>query len=322
MPLVVWGRLTRRINRLPQSASKEWIASNRRLSLTILTLSVLGLITIRFTWLANRDSLGHLDSDALFRDIIDGLLGTVFVSAIISTVLWWISPPTDVIPSGFQIFPREISGRLETSARDTEEWEYSGHTGRYIRSRILPILDRAATQGNKRIRLRAVITDPRDQAACDYYVAYRRQARSTEFFDDDWSLETIRVELLATIIAIIRLANLNRNIEADIGLRKTISLIRIDRSSDRVITTLEDPQEPAFDYPKGSRFYDYMRRQCAMDWDQCDHLDLSSLNSNCNWEDVSGVHARLSLILRTDFFDRDIVSKALSIFKAGRSPYA
>ena len=122
---------------MQQSSVSEWMLAHRRLVVTVLILGFLILIGVRFLLFPTHTPSGDIDWEALVRNILDGLIATVVVSFVVAVTLWWTKPPLERIPPGFEILPDQISKSLERAALESDEWEYVGHTGRYVRNREL-----------------------------------------------------------------------------------------------------------------------------------------------------------------------------------------
>src|SRR5438445_428833 len=133
---------------------REYLYVYRRLIYTAVFLITLLIIITRVYFFANitNDEIDYKDTT---RSFLDTLLSTIFVTGSISVWAWWIRiSPGSAIEAGIEILPRDISSELEKVARDADEWEYVGHTGRYVRARIFPILLESAIKNNKLISIR------------------------------------------------------------------------------------------------------------------------------------------------------------------------
>jgi hypothetical protein len=305
----------------------EWAAKHRQLALTAIGLVLITLLLIRFGFLAERDISGNIDVLTVVRRVLDGLIASIVVSGLVTFGIWWTKPPLALASAGSHagfepILPREISKYLEQAARETDEWEYCGHTGRYVCSRIFPILEDAVKHSEKRIRVRMTIIDPRDSAACEYYANYRRLSRSHQMFNEDWTARKTQVELVATILTTLRLAQSTPRIIAEIGLGRRVMHMRVDRASSELIATLEDPQEQAFRCLHGSAFYRYYRSQCEMDWEQCS-LHIPSAQTKLALDDpTSAAEALRSILGESGNFSDDLVRESFGAIAKGRSRYA
>lgn len=162
--------------------------------------------------------------------------------------------------------PKEISKSLEEAAKATDEWEYVGHTGRYVRNRIFEIMKDQSGRENRPSRIRLIVLHPANDALCGYYATYRNRSRSSEMFQVNWSTDRVKEELIITLLKTIKLHAGSNYITCEIGFRNFVSQYRSDMSNNQVTITQEDPQEPAFQYPRGSKFYEYSRRENQLIW--------------------------------------------------------
>lgn len=253
----------------------EWIAAHRRAVLTAAAILLAILVFARFSWLLERNANGNPEVFAVLRGQIDGLISTIVVSGTLATFFWWFKPPSNRLPTGGEIFPDEISSRLRKAAAEADEWEYVGHTARFVRAAVLPALVQRSKLQGANIKIRAVILDPTCSETCQRYAEYRNRSRSSSIAPSAWTKETVQTELLATIICFLQAKASNPQLYVDIGVTETFSLWRYDRSDKQIIATQEDPQQPAYQYQRGSRFYSYHRQECELTWLQCHQLAIN-----------------------------------------------
>ncbi len=299
----------------------EWVNNHRRLVVTCLILLVFCLVLIRLFMLTPGLSTSADAWADLCRDVIDGIVTTVLVSAVVASFLWWLGPKPERIPPGAELPPDEIGRALQINAMATENWEYVGHTGRYVRSQVLPVLAGQAKIMGRQIPFRVVIIDPTSLSTARAYCAYRRASRSSPYSDAEWSLEHLQAELVATILVILLARSESPNVMASLGLVSNISVFRYDRSDGAIVVTQEDPQQPAFIYHRGSRFYDYYRKECELSWAQAREVDVHAVGE----VSLNDPHS-VALALRAIFGDRferieACIPEALAAAAARKSPY-
>lgn len=255
-----------------RSNLRAMIGAHRRAVLLSVALLLALAIWLRLFMFVERVD-GGINHDALIRASLDGLLSTVLVSAVIATFFWWVSAPANGqhAPAMGELFPDLISTRLERAAVIASQWDYVGHTGRYVRSRILPILGARSRREAKSITIRFVIIDPANVPLCAAYADYRGKSRSSPFSPRSWDAEGIQTELLTTIICLIQAKARFPDLEINLGLATNFGLWRFDRSNHMVVVTQEDPQQPAYRYEverseAETRFFNYHSRECDLAW--------------------------------------------------------
>lgn len=305
---------------MKESKISEWMISHRRLVVTLLILAFLSLLVVRIFVFPTLDAAGNIDWTAMITSSLDGLISTIVISFVVAVTLWWTKPPTDRIPPGFEVLPTSISKQLEHEATLTDQWEYLGHTGRYVRNRIFPILEKHAQKQNQRIHIRMVILDPRNDELCDQYAKYRNRSRSSEIFQDHWSKQKVKEELIATVARCIILDQEENQVRCEIRFRSFLSQFRLDVSRDQIMVTQEDPQEPAFSYPRGSRFFDYYKRENQLIWDHASPLPQSITASNYN-QCMNMLAEQLASFLGGSDSAK-VADRALELLQSDRSPYA
>jgi hypothetical protein len=249
---------------------RAWISYHERMISIVFILLLIFLLFVRFVWFGETTVEGNTDSVAVTRSILNGLISALVVTAVVALVLRYTSPPREAAGSTSYIQSNDIDGHLRAGAIKTKEWTYYGHTGRYVRSAIFPILLDQARRG-RAIHVRMLILDPSDDRLCEYYARYRDTTRTARR-GPQWSKDTVKSELLATVFTAMELRALSPAINMEIGFVKHVSLFRLDLATDRVLITQEDAHEPALGYDSDSRFYDYYRRDATMALDQARRL--------------------------------------------------
>lgn len=306
---------------MKMSKLSEWMLAHRKMVVSFLGISFVLLLVLRIFVFPTLDTDGEVDWHSLIGTTLDGLISTIIVSFVVAITFWWIKSPLDRIPPGFEIVPTAISNTLESAARKSAEWEYIGHTGRYVRNRIFPILDNSSRRNNRPVHLRMMILDPRNLDLCERYANYRNQSRSSEILADNWTPETVRIELLTTIAKTALLNAETNQVQCEIRFRHVLSQFRVDASDDWIVVTQEDPQEPAFSYPKGSKFFDYYRRENRLVWDQSPPFDLAAITPN-QVSDRVDLKNNLIAFIGGEANETGLVEASISLLDDDRSPYA
>lgn len=299
---------------------RSWITHHERMVGIIIVLTLTVLIGIRFWWLGETRQDGSPDTDAVWRSILTGLITTIIVTTFVTLAVRYTSPPREIADATSYIQSHDISTYLEDAARSTKEWAYYGHTGRYVRSAIFPILLEKARAG-RAINVRMLILDPGDDHLCEYYARYRNAARTAKR-GTPWSKETVKSELLATVLAAMELRASSASIDMEIGFVKQVSLFRIDLATDRLLITQEDTQEPALGYESASRFYEYYRRDVMIARDQARRLNqLGPLQKFSLADRASCLTALASTGLDLISFPDPVVSEAFKKATERVNPY-
>ena len=306
---------------MQNSVIANFLLAHRRMVVTGLGIAFCLLVVVRFLGFPTLDNDGNTDWWSLFVEVLDGLISTIVVGFVVAVTLWWTRPPLDRIPPGFEVPPVDISKILQAAAIDSDEWVYIGHTGRYVRNRIFPILRQCSQQHNMDVRVRMMILDPRDIVLCEEYAKYRKRCRSNETFRDNWTPEKVRKQLIATVAKTACLHAENNHVQCEIRFRNALSQFRFDKSNDQIMVTQEDPQEPAFSYPRGSRFFDYYQRENQLIWNQSPNFDISEVTP-CDAENRDELQSKLNEFMGGDEEAEQLVASSLEIIDNDHSPYA
>ncbi len=184
-----------------------------------------------------------------------------------------------------------------------------------------PILMNQSRRSNRPIRVRMMILDPRNQVLCLHYANYRNRSRTSELFQRTWTPDEVRAELVATTIKTITLNNSVNAVNCELRFRNFLSQFRYDASNTQITVTQEDPQEPAFQYLRGSRFFEYYRRESRLIWDQSGLFDLDKF-AQTNFDNERVIFDFIKIFLDDTTSAEALSPKVASILRCDRSPYA
>jgi hypothetical protein len=244
----------------------DWVSAHRRAVVLCIVLLIVIICWIRVYGVGEWDTNGSFQYIGFIRNIIDGLLSTIAVTFVIATFFWWVGAPVRNTPIGGEIPPYGIGASLNKAAQTAAEWEYFGHIGRDARCRVLPILGKRTKAESIRISIRFIIINPANTNLCKAYADYRTRSRSSTMRPRAWDIPTVQADLLATIVCLIKAKAEHPQLEIRLGLAAHFGLWRFDRSDEVVIVTQEEPQQPAYRYVRGSRFFAYHRQECEEAW--------------------------------------------------------
>jgi len=236
-------------------------------SFLVLALSIAGVFTIAICvpstpfWSAVSNLLISVVASGAFA-LMSGLYLTyIFVD------------PNDLATRS-AVLPRDIGAALEQIASSATDYRIFVRTGRHFRAEILPILVRQARQSRQSLRVRVVLLDLRDAATCERYANFR----FTSSFDRKlWSVDYVRTEVLATILALIQTSRENPGlIDVELFLTKRLSTFRIEGTADELLVTREDPKDNAMRYRRSDS--DYSAFSTELDWICADAVRIQNQN--------------------------------------------
>jgi hypothetical protein len=231
------------------------------------------------------------------------------------------SPIEDNISETF-IQPFEIDECLRAGAINTREWYYLGHTGRYIRSQILPFINKDSLAKNEYKKIKVIILDPLNDNLCGFYATYRNDSRSIHITKNRWSSERVRNDLIATVLCMIELHQANSMLEVDVGFLNNVSLFRADISSSMALITQEDNQEPGIRYSSDSHFYRCYRRELELAWRQSQVLRILDVHTPLDLTDARSMRTCLSEVgMDVSVLSDDVLTQAGAQAQKKESPY-
>ena len=302
---------------------QAWIYHNRRLFLTVVGLCFTVALLTRGLVFYETNSRGEPDKLAMLRSILDNLLATIAVTTAVSIAVKWLRGPIDPTAAEQLVWPFQIDDALREGALRSREWYYLGHTGRFVRSQILPTLSNESHARNESKRIMVIILNPTNPEACRFYADYRNDSRSRNMRKEIWTEDTVRAELLATILCMIELQQANAKLDINVGLIEYTLLFRTDISSSMVLVTQEDSQEPAIRYSSESHFFRCYRRHCELAWKQSTQLLIRNAKTPLVLANVATVRSCLEEVgvSLVSFSDKVITAAGTYAIKK-ESPYA
>lgn len=186
---------------------------------------------------------------------INNLLISVVASGVFALVSglyisYFFVDPKDIVARS-TLLPEDIGDALRAIATTAVDYKIFVRTGRHFRADVLPVIVKRARETRHPIRVEVVLLDFRDKNICERYADYRR----TSSFDRQlWDTTFVQKEVLATILALIRVSRENRGlVDVHLFLSKRLSTFRIEGSSDEILVTREDPKDTASRYPRAHR---------------------------------------------------------------------
>jgi hypothetical protein len=195
--------------------------------------------------------------------MLESLFATTIATAFIGAFLFYLTPAT-ADPKQLEILPpREISAAFDEALATTNFWRFKGGFGRYLRTKTIPTLSEKARRRNRNVAIVAQIIDPRDQRLCSLH-ADLRNSTTTVDNRNDWTLNSVRSQLYATILTVLRYQKQVALLEIELYLANHFLPSRIDLSSDAVIVTREDRRAPAIRARRDSYFYDTMDHEISV----------------------------------------------------------
>jgi hypothetical protein len=207
----------------------------------------------------------------------------------------------------------EVTHALAEARRTTDHWHFKGGTGTYMRAVTLPECVNFAKTGRRPLLLRMEIIDPTNDGACDRYARFRRSlASQVDVHDELWTLDRVRKESYATILAGAWWPQRYHLLDVEIGLSPVMTTLRWDLSSSRLVITQEDPRSPALLVEKGRFYYDRLLIELRTSHEQTRKVPLDLAKSMTLDEEeptvdqVRGFFEQIGLKLPGSFTDRDV----------------
>ena len=248
---------------------------NRRLYLGALSATAVALVLFR-TFAIPRWDGSKVKAIEVLSSVVDSLLGGTLAALAVSALVFWLYRSEErTADEAVVVGPREISNELKSAAEVTTEWNYRGHTGRYFRSSIMPLLESRTERHGRYITIRAQLLDPDDADRLRFFVHYRRSVNpEKELY---WTEERARAEILATLVALVTAPSSSPRISCEVFVGGYVSPFTVDMASSVAVVTRESAALGALKYPLGSTFFDSMAEDLHLAREQARALPTISV---------------------------------------------
>ena len=281
----------------------------------------LALLILCFILMVRYLLLPGLDIDIpILNKVLEDVFSSGFTTVFIAYLIFWLTPRVMNNSNMEVISPYQIKEKLE-EGRETNEYWYSGGTGRHTRAVTLPEIAMSSRNSNTTKRLYLQVLDPTDRDVLDAYVNYRNRVRTGA--KDPWSLKRVQNEVYATIISAYIWKKEQPLLEITVALKKEASLFRFDLSSKVLVITKEDPSEPALFCTEGTFFHKAYKEELRLSLEQSRNLrtDIKGF-----YFDELNTENLLSLIHQLDInatsLNESSLEEIITLIRKKENPYA
>jgi hypothetical protein len=237
----------------------------RRAIFALAGTSTVLLVVIEWALLQNEGMSSESFASVASAAVIN-LLTSLIAFAVVASVVVWLVPRFERADEVRVVSGRDRSEALEAARRDTKRWWFSGGLGRYNRAVVLPELAERARRTNSRRSVVLLTLDPDHPSVCRTYARMRQGRRTGR--GEDWSEESVRMEVLATVLAAHWCAANEPMLEVEVRFKSTCALTRLEVADSAAIRTSEDPKDSAIIYPVNSPFFALMEEDFRLERDQ------------------------------------------------------
>jgi hypothetical protein len=260
-----------------------------------------------------------LTAGKLLEQVLDDMLAAVLVAGTLTALLSYFAPEPNSEAVVEVVAAKDRGARLSRAQTKTRKWWFSGAMGRYTRAETLPTIAAACREDGRSRSVVLQLIDPRNHDLCQRYASLRRSLRESE--RAPWSVAHVQKEVVATIVTAYAIAAEQSLLDLRVALRPTLNQQRFDLSDLEVIITTEDERREALSFPAGSHFYDIVRDELRLSFEQSHLLPgASSVGANeMGLDDLRSLLATTGLDEIT-FAEADL-EEILSSVRHPRNPY-
>ncbi|MBO0806107.1 MAG: hypothetical protein J2P25_23925 [Nocardiopsaceae bacterium] len=211
-----------------------------------------------------------------------------------------------------QVVPGEEVGRAHTRARlETDRWVFKGGTGTYLRAVTLPECVKAAREGHRTLKVQFEIVDPANRELCERYAAFRASLADPDAAGEMWTLDRVRKEALATVLAACWHRQRYFLLDVAGALSGGMTTMRMDMSSSYLIITQESTTSPALVVEAGKPHFTAYAKELQSSFEQARLVDFSRsrevpLGDEPTVDEARRLLAALGLPPPSTFTDRDV----------------
>lgn len=282
------------------------------MALMLVTLLITRIFVLPIVFNEEIDFFGPVVS------VFNALFATGVVTLVVAVLFFWLTPSVGERAEMEVIAAHEISDKLEAARATTRDWWYSGGLGRFTTSVTVPRLLERASNSNTTQEVTLLIIDPADADLCRRYADYKNSLRSTR--GSPWTAEKIRNEAMASLLLTAYWNGQSTRLEVTAGLKRNFSIFRIDLSSEHVVITKADPQDPALKTDAGTFFYNSYREEIRNALAQSTTVPIDVAVSDLSSASVT--HLVEQLPVELDALTEPDIDQIADLAAARDNPYA
>lgn len=291
---------------------------NKKLYATSLLTATAALIVVRIFALPKLSGASKVSTADAVTSMVDSLIGASAAALCISLLIMFFYGIADRGKGDVLVVPsKSIALEVREAAERSGKWEYRGHTGRYLRSTVLPILQLHSGQEGQYVELTVQLLDPSNISTIDFFTEYRKSLNPNR--PEYWVRRRAQAEITATILKLGTASARFSRLTCKVYLTSSVSPLSVDMSDSCVIITREKAGASALKYPAGSTFYDSMKEELSLDYKQGSSLNLA--NSVQDISTVDHVRNALSGIGILAGADDELLALILDAYERPVNPY-
>jgi hypothetical protein len=147
----------------------------------------------------------------------------------------------------------EIGNEIVDLPAGASDYWFWGRSGSYFRSAVLPRLAELSRTERKHVKLRVVLPNPGINSNDSHYKHIKRGLGETA------SDDTLRANVIATIVSVVSACSRNPYLSAEIGLCGTVPVLRYDLSNNGALITRDAKHLPALLINSGNPYFEMFR---------------------------------------------------------------
>jgi hypothetical protein len=211
----------------------------RRWFIASLLLTISLLIIVRFKFFS--DLSLSADWETTLATVLDNLLASAATALIVGLAYIFLFPnvESEALES---VQGRDISSLISSAANNARQWDVRSRTASYFTRVTLPMLRDTAFRSGGDVDIRIQTLNPDNDAALASYARFRSNHAGAASV---WTVERVRGEIFATILAAALIHNEAPRLRIKVGLSDSFWVMSVDACENVVIVTGQNRGDPA-----------------------------------------------------------------------------
>jgi uncharacterized protein YggL (DUF469 family) len=254
--------------------------------------------------------------------ILESLAAAFITTLLIGGFIYYVAPTFDPKKGASFLGSHEFNDHFIENLKATNEWNFRGGFGRYLRTKILPTLNDIASNDRTPITIKAQILNPKNIKLCQLHADLRNSVANIDK-KKDWSANDVKENLYSTIIACAIFKRNNSFMDVSVYLNDFFSTDRIDICSNFGLITKEDRKIPGLKFGKGSVHYNAYKGDLSVTQQQSNVVgDLTIIYTigQLTPENIKSILKELSF--DEEKYENDFYKNIAGLINKGMNPYA
>lgn len=254
--------------------------------------------------------------------MMEALVAAIITTIGVGSFIFYLTPKLDPKYGTEFLSSNEFNDYFNSVLKATNEWHFRGGFGRYLRTTVLPSLNKIASDNRSPVTIKAQILNPKNDKLCQLHADLRNSVKNVDN-KKDWTIDDVKENLYSTIVACAIYESNNQYLDISVFLNNFFSTDRVDICTDYGIVTKEDRKVPGLKFSKDSSHYRAYLGDLSVTQKQADvvnKLPKKWTIGKLQGGDVEKILEELGFA--ESAFQDENYARVASIVNKGENPYA